>query len=114
MKNQKLKRKIRVRAKVVGVQGKHRLTVNRSNKHIYAQVIDDLSGRTVCTSSDKDLSKSEAKESKIKQSFLVGEKIAVSAKKKKISRIVFDKGEYKYHGRVKSLADGARKGGLVF
>lgn len=107
MKNSKgpSRRKARVRAKVSGVPARPRLSVFRSNKNIYAQIIDDVSGRTLASASGG--FKTEA-------AFSVGEVLAKKALKAKIKKVVFDKGAYKYHGRIKALADGARKGGLNF
>jgi large subunit ribosomal protein L18 len=121
-------RKKRIRAKVVGTRLSPRLSVFRSNKHIYAQLIDDGAGKTLVSASDRDMAnkknktqraqkkteKSENKNSKIEKAGLVGESLAKKAKAKKIKKVVFDRGGYKYHGRVKALAEGAREGGLKF
>jgi len=92
-----------------------RLSVFRSNRFIYAQIIDDATGKTLASASDlavrKDLPKVRAK---VEIAFLVGESLAKKALKAKIEKVVFDRGKYRYHGRVKALAEGARKGGLVF
>lgn len=108
------KRKRRVGAKVVGTE-RPRLCVFRSNKEIYGQIIDDAKQKTIISFSSKKLTNKE-KEKKGKEAiaFLVGEKIAILAKKKKIKKVVFDRSGYKYHGRIKMLAEGARKGGLEF
>jgi len=90
-----------------------RLSVFRSNRYIYAQIIDDVKGRTLVSISSRDKSIKDAK-FKLEIAEQVGEKLAVKAKAKKIKRVVFDKSGYKYHGQVKALADGARKGGLEF
>lgn len=104
----------RVRGKAVGTPERPRLCVYRSLNHIYAQVIDDLAGRTLAAAStmDKDLgvSASGNQDAALK----VGEKIAERAKAAGVSQVVFDRGGFMYHGRVKALADGARKGGLSF
>ncbi len=92
----------RVRAKIKGTAKVPRLCVFRSNKHLYAQLIDDEKGKTLVSVSDL-----EAKDSK-----KIGLLIAEKALAKKINKVVFDRGGYKYHGRVKSLAEGAREGGL--
>lgn len=92
---------------------KLRLTVFRSNKYIYAQIIDDKKGKTVLSASEKDL-KSESKVNKVQKAEELGKTIAQKAISKKIKDVVFDKGAYKYHGRVRALAEGARKGGLIF
>lgn len=105
------RRKKRVRAKVSGTGIKPRLSVSSSNKHITAQLIDDTLGKTLVYASD---SKIKEKMTKTEKSYKVGEIIAEEAKKKKIVSVVFDRGGKLYHGRVKSLAEGARKGGLNF
>lgn len=107
----KRKRAARIRAKIKAVSDGLRLSVFRSIKHISAQVIDDSKGITVASANDQ-----EIKEKKSKQSlaFQVGELISSKCKEKKIEKVYFDKGSYKYHGRVKELAEGARKSGLKF
>jgi large subunit ribosomal protein L18 len=107
-----LKRKLRVRAKVEGTKERPRLSVFRSNKFLYAQVIDDDKRSTLVSVSTQE----EAFKGKknLEKASLVGEEIAKRAKAKKIKKVVFDKSGYKYHGQVKALADGARKGGLEF
>jgi large subunit ribosomal protein L18 len=111
-----LRRRRHVRSKIVGTTERPRLTVFRSSKHIYAQLIDDLQGVTLAAAS------SRAKEAKtaapyggnIKAAAAVGQKIAEAAKAKGIAKVAFDRGHYRYHGRIKALADAARKGGLQF
>ncbi len=105
-------RKMRVRAKIFGTKIRPRLSVFRSNKYLNAQIIDDEKGVTLAAVSTKNLK--SAKEVKVSQAALAGETLAKNALKKKIKKIVFDKSGYKYHGRVKALAEGARKGGLEF
>ncbi|MEM6261162.1 MAG: 50S ribosomal protein L18 [Bacteroidota bacterium] len=104
----------RIRTHIRGNADKPRLSVFRSNKQIYAQLIDDDMGVTLvsCSSRLKDLSSQPV--SKIETSRLVGQRLAEIAKEKGIGTVVFDRGGYKYHGRVKALAEGAREGGLVF
>jgi large subunit ribosomal protein L18 len=109
-----VQRKLRVRAKVKGTEKRPRLSVFRSNKGIYAQIIDDESGKTLVSVSFTDKGVKKTKTSKTEVAFLVGEALAVKALKAKIKKVVFDKGAYKYHGRVEKLAEGARKGGLDF
>jgi len=109
-------RHLRVRKKVEGTAERPRLGVFRSSKHIYAQLIDDEAGATVAAAStlDKDFSvdgKSTASASAAKA---VGKLVAQRAAEKGVKKIVFDRGGYLYHGRVASLADGAREGGLEF
>jgi large subunit ribosomal protein L18 len=99
----------RVRAKVHGIKDKPRLSVFRSNKHISLQLIDDNSGKTLVSASDLKLKKKGTKTEIARE---VGKKLAESAKLKKIKNVVFDKGGYKYHGRIKAVAEGAKEGGL--
>jgi len=122
----KYRRHKRVRAKIKGTSKVPRLCVFRSNKHIYAQIIDDEKGKTILSSSSFGLKKSKTKrktkESKEKESrsakiagaYEVGKLVAKKALEKKIEKVVFDRGGYKYHGRVRALAEGAREGGLKF
>ncbi len=109
----RLKRHKRVRAKISGTAQCPRLDVFRSTKHIYAQLIDDVAGVTLASASsmDKDF---EGNGGNIESARKVGELIAEKAKAKGISKVVFDRGGYIYHGRVKELAQGARSGGLEF
>ncbi|MCG2686336.1 50S ribosomal protein L18 [Candidatus Parcubacteria bacterium] len=115
-KNLREKRHRRVRAKVKGIPERPRLSVFRSNKSIYAQVIDDTCGHTLCAASEAELQGKPAGEAggKVGGAFGVGELLAKRALPVGIKRVVFDRGGYRYHGRVRALADGARKGGLVF
>lgn len=110
------KRSLRIKDKVRGTAERPRLSVHRSLTNIYAQIIDDVKGVTLISSSTlaKDLQKSLAGKSKKDAAFIVGEQIAKTAKKKGISKVVFDRAGYIYTGRVKSLAEGARKAGLEF
>jgi len=116
----KLKAK-RVRTKIKKVSGLKypRLSVFRSNRHIYAQLIDLSSGCVLASASDIEISSKEKNKkvesmNKTDLAFKVGELIAKKAKEKNITKVVFDRGFYKYHGRVKALAEGARKNGLIF
>lgn len=113
-KNKSLKRKIRNSYKVKSRSNRPRLTVYRSNKHIYGQIIDNSTGTALAGISSKNVESKKEDKGKIDISFRTGEALAEIAKKKKISEVVFDRGSYKYHGRVKALAEGARKGGLKF
>ncbi len=116
-KNQeRQKRHKRVRAKVKGTAEAPRISVYRTLNHIYAQLIDDVKGNTLVTAStlDKEIKGSIEGKDKKEQAFAVGELLAKKAKSKKIKVAVFDRGGYLYTGRVASLADGARKGGLEF
>lgn len=112
-KRQKEKRKTRVRMKIKGTAEKPRLSVFRSNKRIYAQLIDDEKGRTLVAASEKEI-KFKTKQTKKEKAASLGEILAEKALKKKIGQVVFDRGSHRYHGRVKALAEGARKGGLKF
>ena len=113
--NLKEKRKRRVTAKMKGVSSRLRLSVFRSNKYIYAQIIDDQKGKTLVSSSEKELDKiPQKKETKIERARQVGQLLARKALTQKIKNVAFNRGGYKYHGRVKALAEGVREGGLVF
>ena len=109
----RLRRHRRVRGKVRGTAERPRLLVFRSNRGVFAQVIDDNTGRTLAASSWLDLPKS-FKGAKSAQAAEVGKRLAGAAKKAGVESVVFDRGGYLYHGRVKALADGAREGGLIF
>ena len=109
------RRKIRVRKKVFGTAIKPRLSVFRSTKHIYAQLIDDENGVTLVAASTVDKEIREKLEGKKNQKAkVVGEALAARAKSKDLESIVFDRNGYRYHGRVKAVAEGAREGGLNF
>ena len=115
-KIRRLKRKLRTRSKVFGVPTRPRLSVTRTNKHIYAQVIDDIKESTLVQAStlDKEL-KGKLKGKTLKErSKEIGMHLADRCKKKKIEKVAFDKGRFCYHGCIKSLAEGAREGGLKF
>ena len=103
----------RIRGKVAGTAERPRLAVFRSNKGIFAQLVDDESGRTLAGASWLGLPKS-FKGNRIEQAAEVGKAVAAAAKKAGIETVVFDRGGYLYHGRVKALAEGAREGGLKF
>ena len=102
----------RVRKKVSGTAERPRLSVYRSNKQIYAQVIDDAKGVTVASASSREAE--VAKGTKCEQSTLVGKLVAERAKTAGVAKVVFDRGGYLYHGRIKAVADGAREAGLEF
>ena len=108
----RIKRHKSIRAKISGTAEKPRLCVFRSNIHIYAQLIDDLQKKTIISAKDTEIDLK--KKDKISIAKEVGSLLAKKAVEKKIKEAVFDRGGYKYHGRVKSLADGAREGGLKF
>jgi large subunit ribosomal protein L18 len=106
------RRTVRVRSQVRGTPERPRLSVFRSNRAIWAQVIDDRNGRTLASAST--IQVTEKGLSKTDQASKVGELLAERAKAAGVDRVVFDRGPYLYHGRVKALADGARQGGLDF
>ncbi len=111
--NRKRHRRARaVRAKVFGIADRPRLSVFRSNRFIYTQLVNDEKGVTLASASSKDLSKEAHKKLKKEQAFLVGALLAEKAKKLGITKAVFDRGSYRYHGRVGAVAEGARKTGL--
>ena len=112
-RKQRITRHLRVRKKISGKNGTPRLSIFRSNKFIYAQIIDDREGKTIISISD--IKKSNAiKEGKLGRAKEIGKTLATQAIKKNIKKVVFDRGGYKYHGRVKAIAEGAREGGLIF
>ena len=110
--------KNRIRKKIAGTPGRPRLAVFRSQTHIYVQVIDDEAGRTLCSASslDKDFQgKGKAKRgANLEAAKAIGQLIASRAKEKGVEAVVFDRGGFHYHGRIKALADAAREGGLKF
>ena len=110
----RIKIKYRIRKKISGVGAKPRLSVFRSNSDIYAQLIDDANGVTLAAASSRQKDIQAQKAPKIDKSKLVGAAIATKAKELGITTVVFDRGGYIYHGRVKAVAEGAREGGLLF
>lgn len=124
-REKRLRRQRRSRAKVLGSKERPRLSVFRSNKHVYAQLISDEEGRTIVAASDREIKsqKSKIKKTKktepqgnpgVERAREVGKLIAEKAKKAGITKVVFHRGGYAYHGQVKALAEGAREGGLEF
>lgn len=115
-KGRRVMRHIRVRRKISGTSERPRLSVYRSLNHVYAQVIDDSQGVTLTSASSLESAVKTQKDDKNKVNVaeLVGSLLSERAKEKGVSQVVFDRGGYRYHGRVKALADAARKGGLVF
>jgi large subunit ribosomal protein L18 len=114
-RERRIRIRMRIRKKISGTNNVPRLSVFRSNKHIYVQLINDVDSSTIisASSSEKEIeANSKLKKTEIAE--LVGKKIAERAKEKNISNVVFDRGGYKYHGRVKALAESARKEGLKF
>ena len=112
----RLKRKKRIRKKIHGTPDRPRLSVFRSARHTYAQIIDDSQGRTLTTASTLDRQAKDAPkfESKVEAAKFVGKLLGERAREKGIKKIVFDRNGFLYHGRVKSLSEGAREAGLVF
>jgi len=114
-KNERRQRiKNRIRKTVTGSNAQPRLAVFRSNKEIYAQLVNDVTGETIAAASSRDKDLSTAKGTKTEVAILVGKSIGEKALKAGVSNITFDRGGYLYHGRVKSLAEGAREAGLKF
>ena len=111
---QRRRRHLRVRKKVSGTPARPRLVVFRSSKHIYAQLVEDTKGVTLFGASDRSEGVTVEGKGKTGKSYALGQLVAVKAKAKGITKVVFDRGGYQYHGRVKAVADGARKGGLEF
>ncbi len=106
--------RFRIRKTVAGTIQRPRLAVFRSNKEIYAQLIDDVNGKTITAASSRDKDIDASKANKTEAAKLVGKAIAEKAQKAGVEAVSFDRGGYLYHGRVKSLAEGAREGGLKF
>lgn len=109
-----IRRQTRLRLKLRKVSQRLRLSVFRSNKKISAQIIDDTKGATLVSANEKDIKNSAAKDTKLGQAKKIGQALATKATKKKITKVSFDRGKYKFHGRVKALAQGARDKGLIF
>jgi large subunit ribosomal protein L18 len=108
-----VQRKARVRSRITGTSARPRLSVYRSNAHIYGQLINDEKQVTLISCSDL-VVKAKAKETKVQVAESVGEELAKRAVAKKIKSVVFDRNGFRFHGRIKALAEGARKGGLEF
>jgi large subunit ribosomal protein L18 len=108
------KRQLRIRKRVIGSVTRPRLNVFRSSKHIYAQLIDDVAGRTLAAASSLDKELGLKNGANIDAAVAVGTLIAKRAQEKGVTEVVFDRGGYLYHGRVKALADAAREAGLQF
>lgn len=113
MKNTRLQKRTRIRSKITGTNDRPRLSVFRSNKYIYAQIIDDEKRKTLIGISEKHI-KENTISKKIDKSKALGITLAKLAISKKITSVVFDRSGYAYHGRVKAIAEGAREGGLKF
>lgn len=114
-KKPKIRRARRVRARIHGTAKRPRLSVFRSNKHFYAQLIDDDARKTIAAISDKEIVGAKKSTHVVTETAKkLGVALAQKAKEKGIATVVFDRGSYRFHGRVKSFADGAREGGLQF
>jgi large subunit ribosomal protein L18 len=112
--DERYRRHLRVRKKVRGTAARPRLVVFRSSKHTYAQLVDDDRGITLLGASDRSVGIQADAKGKSGKGFALGQLVADKAKTKGITKVVFDRAGYRYHGRVKAVADGARKGGLEF
>ncbi|MBI2055792.1 MAG: 50S ribosomal protein L18 [Candidatus Sungbacteria bacterium] len=110
----KIRRHKRIRAKIIGTKDRPRLSVFRSNKHIELQIIDDTARKTIVAMRDSELGAAKKKDSKMKRGEALGALLAKKAKEQGISSVVFDRGGYDYHGIVRAVAEGARKGELKF
>ncbi len=113
IKNKKLqKRKKSIRKRISGTTERPRVAIFRSNKHLYAQIIDDVQGKTLAGISDSKVTKGKLKPIEIAKK--LGTELGEKAKKAKVTKVVFDRSGYKYHGRIQALADGLREAGLEF
>ena len=113
-KDKRQKVRFKIRKRIVGSADQPRLAIFRSNKEIYAQLIDDASSTTLAAASSRENTAKDAKLTKVDQAKSVGKMIAERAKKAGVGAVVFDRGGFLYHGRIKSLADAARESGLKF
>ncbi len=111
--NNRLRRKKRIRTRISGTDTTPRLSVFRSNRYIYAQLISDESGRVIAYAHDTEV-KTDGKKTPVERAKAVGEALAIKAKEHKVTTVIFDRNGYRYHGRVKALAEGAREQGLQF
>lgn len=110
----KERRQKRIRSKIKSNVNRPRLMVVRSSQHIFVQLIDDVTGKTIVSVTEKELPKSDTKLTKSQKAELIGKMAAEKAKKIKITKVVFDRNGYQYHGRVEAVAKGARDGGMIF
>lgn len=108
----RLKRHRRVRAKISGTSKKPRVSISKSNRHIFAQFIDDTKGKTILSNEIVSSKKNKTKGSKTEKAMAIGEILAEKAKELGIKEVVFDRGGFKFHGRVKAIAEGLKKGGI--
>ena len=110
--SKRIQRHKRLRTKIRGTLDRPRLSIFRSNRHISVQLVDDVAGLTLASTQDTNTTTDGKKPQEV--AFVIGEEIAKKAQEKKITKVVFDRAGHRYHGRVKALAEGARKGGLEF
>lgn len=110
--NKRIKRIKHIQKKVFGHTNRPRITVYRSNKHLYAQIVDDNSHKTIVAASDYEITTKGLKP--VEKAEKIGESLAKKALEKNIKEVVFDRRGFRYHGKIKTLAEGARKGGLIF
>ncbi len=110
----RIRRKLRIRSKISGTAKVPRVSIFRSNRNLFVQMIDDVAGKTLLSGGVSPKGKSVGKVKKVDSAMKIGEILGQKAKDLGIKKVVFDRGGYKYHGRVKSLADGLRKSGLEF
>ncbi|MBX3324184.1 MAG: 50S ribosomal protein L18 [Phycisphaeraceae bacterium] len=108
------RRRTGIRKRVIGTPDRPRMAVYRSLAHIYVQIIDDLSGRTLCSASTRDKDIKTSGGGNVDAAKVVGTKVAERAKASGVTQVTFDRGGFRYHGRIKALADAARQGGLQF
>ncbi len=111
-KTTRQRRKLSVRKKIYGFSERPRVSVFKSNKHVYAQIIDDEVGKTIASMSDEKLA-AKTKKTMSEKAFEVGKVLAAKAISEKVTKVVFDRNGYAYHGRIKNIADGLRDGGLI-
>jgi len=115
-KQARLKRKKSIRKKIAGTSQRPRLSVFRSSKHIYVQIIDDVAGHTLLSAStvEKEATAQSELKGKIEKAVFIGKRVAQRAVEKGIRQVVFDRNGFLYHGRIKAVSDGAREAGLIF
>lgn len=112
-RNNRIRRHTRVRARISGTAQRPRVSVFRSNRHLFVQVIDDTVGKTIMSSIIRSAAKSTLKGKKTEVAAMIGKKLAEKMKEKGIAQALFDRGGFKYHGRVKAVAEGLRAGGIT-
>jgi large subunit ribosomal protein L18 len=110
----RVRRRTGIRKRIIGTPERPRMSVYRSLTHIYVQIIDDLSGRTLCSASTRDKDVKVSGGGNVEAAKAIGAKVAERAKSSGVTQVAFDRGGFRYHGRIKALADAAREGGLQF